>query len=625
MRKTPGSRILLAGCPNVGKTSLFNSLTGSRQKVANYPGVTVEVKEGLLNLEGQEVTLVDLPGTYSMRPKSRDEEVALREIFEKNRESTKLIVAVCDATSLKRSLSLVFELLRLGYPVLVALNVSDLARNRGLVLDLKALEAELGAPVVETIGLSKMGVQSLQEGIKRLLASEGSWTGKEEEPITRAERALLVDQVLDRCVKRPLERDEATARLDRLLLHPFLGTALFGAVVFLMFQAVFSWAEAPMTWIEEGFSWVGSVLSAILPAGLIQSLLVDGLIAGVGSVLVFLPQILLLFLFILVLEKSGYMARGAFLVHRVMGWSGLQGQSFVPLLSSFACAVPGILATRSIRDPRQRVLTMMTAPLMTCSARLPVYVLLIGAFIPAEASVGPFGLQGLVMFSLFSFAILFGMLTVRVFAALNAAPKAAYPNFVMELPGFKAPKWSHIFGDLWLKTRAFLKRAGTAILLVSLVLWVLSSFPKPTDEERADFPNKTDIEFSYAGKIGAAIEPIFAPLGFDWRISAGLIPGFAAREVMVSALGTVFAVEDAEERGMALLQRKISSTWGLPTGLALLMWYVFSPQCLATFAVMRKESASWRWTLTSFVYLLGMAYVSAFLVFQVATMMSAAR
>lgn len=651
-RGTPRStaqevRVVLAGCPNAGKSSLFNAITGSHQKVGNYPGVTVERREGQFSTpRGISVKLVDVPGTYSLDPRSLDEQVAFREIVRSPQgDETQVIVAVADATNLVRTLGLALELRLLGKPLILALNIMDLARKRGLKLDLEALSREMGCPVVETVALSPRGVERLVAAIDDAMAGRNVSpadavaqpfpqvaleseamasllaTGKlTQTPEQIRARNAEVDRILSVAVRNPIAQDELTARIDSVVLHPILGLAIFACTIFFMFQAVFSWAEAPMELIETGVGALGESVRALLGEGLVGSLVVDGAIAGVGSVLVFLPQILLLFSFILILEKSGYMARGALLTHRLMSLAGLQGYSFVPLLSSFACAIPGIMAARTIKNPRERMLTIMIAPLMTCSARLPVYVLLIGAFIPAERAVGPFGLQGMVMFLLFVFAIVFGMASAWLLGHSRTGLQTAPSGFVLEMPGYKMPQMRYVMRALWLRAKAFLKRAGSMILLVSVALWVLSTFPRPSEADRAAQPDRTDIEFSLAGRIGAAIEPVFAPLGFDWRISASLIPGFAAREVMVGALGTVFAVEDAEEEGLSALQEKLSATWGIPTGLALLMWYVFAPQCLATFVVMRRESGSRKFTAVSFLYLLAMAYISAFITFQLSSL-----
>jgi ferrous iron transport protein B len=385
-------------------------------------------------------------------------------------------------------------------------------------------------------------------------------------------------------------------------------------MLLIVFQSVFSWASVPMDLIESGVAILGDAVAAGLPNGWVQDLVVDGILAGVGSVVVFLPQIVILFFFILVLEGSGYMARVSFLLNRLMAKVGLQGQAAVPLLSSFACAIPGIMATRTIKSPRERLIAMMVAPLMTCSARLPVYTLLVGAFVSPAVAYGGIRLQSLVMFALFIAAVVSAMLVSLALKRFVVKGKPA--PFVMDLPTYKLPGIRYVAFNVWLRAKAFLKRAGTLILGISMALWVLSTYPKPPPD--ADLPA---IQYSLAGRMGTFIEPLVRPIGFDWRIATGLVPGFAAREVMVGALGTVFAVEDAEEEGMVTLQEKLATAWGLPTGLALLAWYVFAPQCLATFAVLRRESNSRKWTLLTFVYMLVLAWVAAWVVFRLAQLL----
>ena len=618
------SVIALVGAPNTGKSSLFNALTGTRQKIGNYPGVTVEKKLGYLTTPlGKEIDLIDLPGTYSLAPQSPDEQIVEDFLKGKNGYVDKpdIILVVIDATNLSRTLSLALSLKEQGFPFIVALNMYDLAKSKGLKMDIKALERELGAPVVPTIAVKRDGLKGLLTKLDRTLDQINEKAKPNEHP-TRDWNLSVgdlintqkhVDEILSRVVRIPSQADKVTHALDRVFLHPVFGGIILLTILFTMFQAVFSWAEKPMELVEHGISLFAAYVAQLFGPGLLQSFVCDGLIAGVGSVLVFLPQILILFFFILILESSGYMPRAAFIMDRVMGMLGLEGRSFVPLLSSFACAIPGIMATRTIGNPRDRLLTIMVAPLMTCSARLPVYTLLIGAFIPDTTIWGLFNLQGIVMFSLFIFAVISAMLvafTIKTFAL--PGPKA---TFLMDLPTYKMPHFSYIFMCLFQRAKAFLKKAGTLILMISVVLWALSSFPKPP--ENAD---KSPIHYSLAGQIGQAIEPLVKPVGFDWRIATGLIPGFAAREIMVGALGTVFAVEDAEDSGQALLQNRIKDVWPISTGLALLVWYVFAPQCLATFAVARRETNSIKWPVITFSYMLVLAYLGAFITFHVSSL-----
>ncbi|MFK7825208.1 MAG: ferrous iron transporter B [Oligoflexales bacterium] len=618
------SVIALVGAPNTGKSSLFNALTGTRQKIGNYPGVTVEKKLGYLKTpSGKEIDLIDLPGTYSLAPQSPDEQI-VEDFLKGNSEcldKPDVILVVIDATNLSRTMNLALSLKEQGFPFIVALNMYDLAKSKGLKMDIKALEKELGVPVVPTIAVRRDGLRGLLARLDRTLDQiqkadlkelpARDWSLSVNDLINTQKR---VDEILSRVVRIPSQADKVTHALDRVLLHPLFGGITLLAILFTMFQAVFSWAEKPMELVEFSISWLAAYISLLLGPGLLQSFVCDGLIAGVGSVLVFLPQILILFFFILILESSGYMPRAAFIMDRVMGMLGLEGRSFVPLLSSFACAIPGIMATRTISNPRDRLLTIMVAPLMTCSARLPVYTLLIGAFIPDITVLGFFNLQGMVMFSLFIFAVISAMLvafTIKTFAL--PGPKA---TFLMDLPTYKMPHFNYIFMCLFQRAKAFLKKAGTLILMISVVLWVLSSFPKPPENME-----KSAIHYSFAGQIGQAIEPLVKPVGFDWRIATGLIPGFAAREVMIGALGTVFAVEDAEESGQSLLQNRIKNVWPVSTGLALLVWYVFAPQCLATFAVARRETNSIKWSVIMFLYMLALAYLGAFATFHISSML----
>jgi ferrous iron transport protein B len=614
--------IALAGSPNAGKTALFNALTGSNQKVGNYPGVTVEKKTGTATTLKGKVKIIDLPGTYSLDPHSPDEEVAVKVLLNRERlvakeDDPQVVVAVADATNLERTLGLVVELKKIGKPVIVALNMMDLAQRRGLKLDINILSRELGIKVVPTIATKKSGIDSLLGSIQSELDSlDGkpavinSWTAPDENELLA--RFSEVEKILSKAVLEPTSADIWTRRIDSVLLHPILGGVILSSILFLMFQAVFSWAAAPMDLIDGGVGVIGEVVASIVPAGLIQDLLVDGIIAGVGSVIIFLPQIIILFALIIILEGSGYMMRAAFIMDKMMSLVGLQGRSFVPLLSSFACAIPGIMATRSIKNPRDRLITIMVAPLMTCSARLPVYVLLIGAFIPNTTVMGYFGMQGVAMFGLFVAGILSAMVVAFVMKKV-ALPGPKSP-FIMELPTYKWPSPRYVVLALIQRGKAFLKKAGTIIMGVSVGLWVLSTFPKAP----ADY-DQPAINYSIAGRIGHFIEPAVAPLGFDWRIATGLIPGFAAREVMVGALGTVFAVENADDEGegTANLQSKIKGVWPMATGLSLLAWYIFAPQCLATIAVARRETNSWKWAFIMFAYLMVLAYVSAFFTFQI--------
>ena len=612
--------VALAGAPNAGKSSLFNALTGARQKVANFPGVTVERKSGYMRTSsGRLIEVIDLPGTYSLEPQSVDEEISVRVITGAGIQGERhpdLIVAVADATNLERTLSLVMEIRALQRPIVVAINMMDLAEKRGMRIDLNTLAKELGVPVASTVALDRHGASGLiallEKETAKLTSANKISTPTKSTPTTAdvSKRFQEIDRIVAACVHGVGTEHIWTHRLDRVLLHRVMGPVFLAAILFTIFQSVFSLAEAPMGWIEDSIAAMGEWAGAMFGETFLASLIRDGIIAGVGSVLVFLPQIVILFFFIYLLESSGYMMRAAFLLDRLMAGVGLQGRSFVPLLSSFACAIPGVMAARTIREPRDRLLTILIAPLMTCSARIPVYVLLIGAFIPDTTVLGGMvNMQGLVMTGLFMSGIASAMMVAWISkkTILSATPSLS----LMELPTYKLPSPLHLRIYLWQRTQAFLRRAGKMILAISIGLWVLSTFPAAP--EGADRPA---IHYSFAGQMGHAIEPLIAPLGFDWRIATGLVPGFAAREVMVGALGTVFAIENADDEGEGTrtLQESLKTTWPLGTGLALLAWYVFAPQCLATIAVVRRETNSIKWATFLFVYTLALAYVAAFVV-----------
>ncbi len=614
-------RLALVGVPNCGKTALFNRLTGSHQKVANYAGVTVERKEGrFTGASGRHYRILDLPGTYSLTPTSLDEAITRDAVLGRlaGEQPPEIIVCVVDATNLRLNLRLVLELARLGVPMVVALNMSDVARNRGYRLDAQALERELGVPVIETVAVAAGGAHALIESLER-----------REPPPPRAPLLTYVDptpdeivdtqresrRILDLIGYREPARQRALERLDAVVMHPVIGLVVLAALLFGVFQAVFSWAAMPMDLIDAGVSGLGELLGTALPAGPLRSLLVDGVIAGAGSVLVFLPQILILFLFILALEESGYLPRAAYLLDRVMGSVGLSGRAFIPLLSSFACAIPGIMATRTIPNLRDRMATILIAPLMTCSARLPVYALLIGAFIPAT-QVGMFNLQGLVLFSLY----LAGVVAALVVAVVlkRTTLKASYHPLLLELPEYHWPSPRNLAIGLWERARIFLRRVGGIILAMMVLLWFLGSYPAAP--AGADMP---DIYYSFAGIIGRMLEVVLAPIGFNWQISIALVPGLAAREVAVGALGTVYSLSAADDSVAATLTPMIAGTWSLATALSLLAWYVFAPQCLSTLVVVKRETAGWRYPLAMAAYLFGLAYAGAFVTYRVALALGA--
>lgn len=596
-------RIALVGNPNSGKTALFNQLTGSRQKVANYPGVTVEKKSGLLRVAGDQYEILDLPGAYSFDTQSPDELVT-RDVclgLVKGEKRPDLIVCVVDATNLRLHLRFALEVRALGIPMVLALNMADSAKRRGITINSEALSEGLGVPIVETVAVRREGARSLTDFIQSGMFQEPR---KAEDIDFHAEAKRLISEA----VYVPSKTATLDDTLDRVLLHPVAGLGILTLTMFFMFQAVFSWAAPFMDLVDSGVGQLGQFVEVMLPSGPLRDLLVEGLIGGVGSVIIFLPQILFLFLFILILEESGYLPRAAFLLDRFMVGAGLSGRSFIPLLSSFACAIPGIMATRTIQDRRDRITTILVAPLMTCSARLPVYALLIAAFIPDRAVLGMFNLQGLTLFGLYSAGIVSALLVASVMKKMRRSNEVQ--TLMLELPAYRMPNPRDIVIGLIERAKIFLARIGKVILAITVILWVLSTYPSPPEGWQG-----TAIDYSIAGRIGHSVEWIFAPLGFNWQICVALIPGLAAREVAVSALGTVYAISASVEDPSAQLLPIVASEWSLATGLALLAWYIFAPQCLATLAVIKKETQSWGVMLTAMVYLFGLAYLASLLVF----------
>lgn len=609
-------RVALVGNPNCGKTALFNRLTGARAKVANYAGVTVEKRVGpILGLPGiaQSVELIDLPGTYSLFVASPDEQVARQVILGEMDEEVPpdVLVAVVDATNLRLGLRLVLELQTLGRPMLLALNLADAARQRGIQINRQALSAALGMPVVETIAIHKQGDASLRQALSELLpevepAQDIELSLKEAGSVE--ERYARIEAILAHAVQQNGEAPHWQDQLDSVVLHPVWGLLVLLTVLLLMFQAVFAWAQPLVDGIEASMNALGSWVGDTLPPGILQDFLVNGVIAGSGSVLAFLPQIVILFGFILALEDSGYLPRAAFLLDRLMRGIGLSGRSFIPLLSSFACAVPGIMATRSVQDPRERLVTIMIAPLMTCSARLPVYALIIGAFIPDNSVWGIFNLQGLTLLALY----LAGIISAALIAWLARKRQTRAENFplLLELPNYRWPNAYHFLTGLKERAWIFLRRVGTVILAMSVILWFLASFPLPPASA-----TQPAIEYSFAGQFGQLLQPLFEPLGFSWQMSLALIPAMAAREVAVSALATVYAVGGGEE----LLGASLGAAWSLPSALAFLAWFVYAPQCLSTIAVVRRETNSLAHTLLFVAYQFGLAYLATWLTFRIAS------
>ena len=607
--------VALVGNPNCGKTALFNLLTGARQKVANYAGVTVERKVGVTRLaNGLTVSIIDLPGAYSLTPATPDEQVTL-EVIEGRRHgeaAPDAIIAVVDATNLRMNLRLVLELTQLGRPLIVALNMADVARAEGLRIDVAKLSAELGCPVVETVAVKSNGhaglLALLEERLGQPMPSAAHARPFSGEARSSADLQREVRRIIGITAPGAPMVQRFQHRIDAVVMHPVWGLVLLAAVLFLMFQAVFSWANVPMDAIKNVMAGVGEWTTAHMAEGPLRSLLVDGVIAGAGGVIVFLPQILILFFFILLLEDSGYLPRAAFLLDNVMGKVGLSGRAFIPLLSSFACAVPGIMATRTIANWKDRLATIMVAPLMTCSARLPVYALLIGAFVP-ERALGPFNQRGLTLFVLYVAGVVSAMGVAWVFKRFWM--RRRYQPLMLELPPYRMPSLRNLALGLWERTAIFMRRVGGIIFSLMVILWFLSSFPAPPPG--ASGPA---IQYSLAGMLGQALQHVFAPIGFNWQISIALVPGLAAREVAVGALGTVYAMSAAGDAVADALSPVIAHGWSLATAFSLLAWYVFAPQCISTLVVVKRETNSWRYPLLMATYLFALAYGAAFITYR---------
>jgi len=611
-------RIALVGNPNCGKTSLFNHLTGTRQKVANYAGVTVERKVGAFNLpSGRPVRVLDLPGTYSLNATSPDEEITRDVVMGKiaDEQEQDAFLCIVDATNLKLHLSLVLEVIEQGKPILLVLNMMDEARRRGMQINTEKLSQRLGIPIVETVAVRNAGIENLMGALDQekfripsLELSDVVLTGSNHDKVTQILRDVIVS--VD-------QEDKRTDFLDKIFLHPAFGLASLAVMMFVVFQAVFAWAEPFKELIEDDMMpSLAEWLSGMISHPLLQSLVVDGIIAGAGTVLAFLPQILILFFFILILEESGYLPRAAFLLDKIMYKAGLSGRSFIPLLSSFACAIPGIMATRSISDPRDRLTTIFVAPLMTCSARLPVYALLINAFIPSQTIWGIFNLQGLVLFALYMAGILSALAVAFVMKFFHK--DRSQHALLLELPSYRFPNMRSVAIGLLERVKIFLKRVGGIIVALTIILWVLCTFPQPP--EGATMPA---IDYSIAGMLGSLMQPIFAPLGFTWEICVALIPAMAAREVVVAALGTVYALsatdDDAVAHGLTQLISAPDSGWSIATGLSLLVWFIYAPHCLATLATIKRETGSWKTVAGMTAYLFGLAYLMSFFTYQIAS------
>ena len=618
--------VALLGNPNCGKTALFNLLTGSRQKVANYSGVTVERKEGRLTLDSEKnIRVLDLPGAYSLYPRSLDERVTCNVLLGRaeGEKRPDLVICVLSAINLRRNLRLVLAAKRLGLPCVVVLNMLDIAKRQGLQIDTAALSNELGLPVLTSIGIQSNGADEIKQFLSNLdwrnlnslragtseptlenVASHIAHTESDNIQVQKILQNLKLDRIIP---------DQLSDRLDAVLLHPVLGPIILVVLLFCIFQAVFSWATVPMDLIKDAVEYLGGHIAELLPNGWLRSLLINGILAGLGGVVIFLPQILILFFFILLLEESGYLPRAAYLLDRVMGSVGLSGRSFIPLLSSFACAIPGIMATRSISNSRDRMVTILIAPMMTCSARLPVYALLISAFIPEQKLWAGIDLQGLVLFLLYLAGIL-GAMAVAWILKRFTSEQFKMNALMMELPSYHMPRLSNLAISLWQRAEIFLRRVGGIILLMTIGLWVLSSFPFPPEGATG-----SPIQYSFAGMLGQALAHVFSPIGFNWQISIALVPGMAAREVVVSSLATVYALSSSSADAADALIPLISSGWSLATALSLLAWFVFAPQCLSTIAAVKRETGGWKIPVIMLSYLFGLAYIAAFITYQIAS------
>jgi ferrous iron transport protein B len=717
--------VVLTGNPNCGKTTLFNALTGLRAKVGNYAGVTVERKEGKLLGTGADsaIRILDLPGTYSLSPQSLDEQISRDVLLNRLPElpAPSLIVVVVDASNLQRNLYYCTQVIELGHPTIIALNMIDVARSNGQEIDTRQLGNELGIPVLPLVASSGEGIAALREKIVSVLQAPGTYrprqfcelpsafqveanalakllaeTFHERKAQATAEALLILGNAkalassmehypttVQRAVSEARARLEKAGvdwrgaaiegryaaiaaiqrmvtteaslpgetfsdRMDRVLTHKVWGTLIFVAVMTVMFQSIFTFARIPMDALQAGVDWLGATVAKGIPPGEFNSLLVDGVIAGVGAVIVFLPQILLLFLFIGFLEDTGYMARAAFLMDRLMSKVGLHGKSFIPMLSSFACAIPGIMATRTIESPKDRLVTILVAPLMSCSARLPVYTLLIAACIPNRTVLGFLKLSGLTMLAMYLLGIVVALLMAWVFK--KTLLRGETPLLIMELPPYKRPLLKVVLRHMWDRSRLFVRRAGTVILGINILLWCLASYPGGASVERefalkraalnaqgeegkaekltnlANEEAGLKLRDSFAGRLGRAIEPVIAPLGFDWKMGIGIVSSFAAREVFVSTMSTVYNVGGDEGSGSSMNslaktlqnQRRPDGTpvYSALTAVTLMVFYVFALQCVSTVAVVRRETNSWKWPLFQWLYMGVLAWVLAFVTYQ---------
>ncbi len=615
-------KIALVGTPNAGKTALFNHLTESHQRVANYTGVTVESAEADFTLpSGELATLIDLPGAYSLRPYTEEETVLTNALMSNQFDGMILVV---DATQPTRAIRFLIEVLdSTTIPAVIALNMIDLAHARDFEYDLKKFTETMGVPVVSTVATKKKSLKEirtvLEEALSNQKRTKDAFLGEKHPKLTSSDVSMQIlsfykkaDEVVKQVLIRSGKPDRRSLQIDRIVLHPVWGLLILVLVLGITFQLMFNLAHYPMDLIDASFDWLKEQVASSSLAPNFKSFLSDGVISGVGGTLVFLPQILILFGLILFLEDFGFMARAVFLLDHLMGKVGLHGRSFLPLLSSYACNVPGIMATRTIESKRDRIITTMIIPLTTCSARLPVYTLLISAFIPNVTVFLGIKLQGLVMLALYAIGIAFALLMGALFKRFLL--KGKRPPLLIELPSYKMPSISSLGKGLLYRTQLFLQRVGTIIVGLSIVIWVLVSFPKAPEGT----PNP--IESSYAAQVGHFMEPVLKPLGFDWKIGMALIPTFAAREVMVSTLSTVYAVqEQGSVSNSERLSDAIKKEWPLATGLSLLVWFIFSPMCISTLATARRELQSTKWMLFMLVYLFGLAYAASWITFRLAS------
>jgi ferrous iron transport protein B len=630
--------IALAGNPNAGKTTLFNALSGLRQKVANYSGVTVERKEGTWNVNEKTARLIDLPGLYSLEATSIDEQIA-RDVLTGNvadLPKPDVIIAVVDATNLERNLYLVTQILEYKIPLVIALTMIDLAEKQNVKIDVKKLSELLNTPVIEVRAANKTGLNKLAEAVTDAKLQDSPFDFNDKTDNTKIfARYNFISEVFQQTVSHPNENDLKTSeKIDRILTHKVFGGVILAAILVLVFQTIFSWASLPMDLLEYGFGASGDFVRANMSEGLLTDLIVDGIIAGVGGVVVFLPQILLLFFFMSILEDTGYMARAAFILDRMMRGVGLHGKAFVPLLSSFACAIPGIMATRTIESRKDRFATILIAPFMSCSARLPVYTLMIGVFFAEQKVFGFISLGAILILAMYLLGIVVAIVVAWILK--RTLLKAPPPPLVMELPPYRLPNFRNVSINMFMQAWEFLKRAGTVILAISIILWALTTFPRTEQEpnlikiesaetvSEIEAPESIALKNSYAGQIGHFIEPVIKPLGFDWKIGVALVASFAAREVLVSTLSIIYNVgKDENEESQTLIQavRDAKDETGKPawtplTAITLMVFFVLAMQCMSTIAVVRRETNSWSWTLFMVFYMTALAYFAAFLTYQ---------